>query len=135
MLKTGDIVFARRGEIGRCALVTEKENGYLCGTGSLFVRFIKNQNSRFVIKLFSSSCICNQLLANASGATMLNINSTIVEDLHFYLPSSEEQDSILARLDTLNEKCKTLQANYEKTIALCDDLKQALLKKAFDGEI
>ena len=66
---------------------------------------------------------------------MLNINSTIVEDLHFYLPSSEEQDSILARLDTLNEKCKTLQANYEKTIALCDDLKQALLKKAFDGEI
>lgn len=135
LLQTGDIVFARRGEIGRCALVTEKENGYLCGTGSLFVRFIKNQNSQFVIKLFSSSYICNQLLAKASGATMLNINSTIVEDLHFYLPSNEEQDSILSHLDTLNEKCKTLQTNYEKTLSLCDDLKQALLRKAFNGEI
>ena len=46
-----------------------------------------------------------------------------------------EQQSIVARLDALSEKCKTLQANYEKTIALCDDLKQALLRKAFNGEI
>ena len=43
--------------------------------------------------------------------------------------------SIVARLDALNEKCKTLQANYEKTTALCDGLKQALLRKAFNGEI
>lgn len=46
-----------------------------------------------------------------------------------------EQQRIVIRLDNLNEKCKTLQANYEKTIALSDDLKQALLRKAFNGEI
>ena len=51
------------------------------------------------------------------------------------VPSKDEQHSIVARLDVLSEKCKTLQANYEKTIALCDDLKQALLRKAFNGEI
>ena len=51
------------------------------------------------------------------------------------IPSLTKQQSIVARLDVLNEKCKTLQANYEKTLSLCDDLKQALLRKAFNGEI
>jgi len=31
-LKEGDVVIARRGELGRCALVTERERGWLCGT-------------------------------------------------------------------------------------------------------
>ena len=35
----------------------------------------------------------------------------------------------------MESHCKNLQANYEKTLSLCDDLKQALLRKAFNGEI
>ena len=38
ILKEGDIVVARRGEIGRCAVVGSEENGWLCGTGSFFIR-------------------------------------------------------------------------------------------------
>lgn len=34
----GDIVAARRGELGRCALITLVEEGWLCGTGSLLIR-------------------------------------------------------------------------------------------------
>jgi type I restriction enzyme S subunit len=37
-LQFGDIVFARRGELGRCALVCSQEVGWLCGTGSLLMR-------------------------------------------------------------------------------------------------
>jgi type I restriction enzyme S subunit len=36
-LRVGDIVYGRRGDIGRCALVTETEAGWLCGTGCLRV--------------------------------------------------------------------------------------------------
>jgi type I restriction enzyme, S subunit len=32
-LTAGDIVLARRGDIGRCAWIGEREDGYLCGTG------------------------------------------------------------------------------------------------------
>lgn len=46
-----------------------------------------------------------------------------------------EQQRIVNQLDNLSNKCKTLQANYEKTLSLYDDLKQALLRKAFNGEI
>ncbi|HJY80076.1 MAG TPA: hypothetical protein VKK81_03220 [Candidatus Binatia bacterium] len=41
-LRPGDIVFARRGELGRCALVGKQEAGWLCGTGSLRMR-LKDQ--------------------------------------------------------------------------------------------
>ena len=38
IMREGDVVIARRGEMGRCALVTETEAGFLCGTGSFFIR-------------------------------------------------------------------------------------------------
>src|SRR4051794_24154180 len=34
-LKTGDIIYGRRGDIGRCALIKKRETGWLCGTGCL----------------------------------------------------------------------------------------------------
>jgi type I restriction enzyme S subunit len=39
-LRQGDIIFARRGELGRCAFVGSKEEGWLCGTGCMIVRLI-----------------------------------------------------------------------------------------------
>lgn len=135
ILKEGDVVFARRGEIGRCALITDKEDGFLCGTGSLFVRFTREVNSKFMLALFNSPYVKEQLLSKATGATMLNINSTSVENLEMYLPTETEQEEILSCIDRLNDKCSSLQENYQKTLALCDDLKQSLLRKAFNGEL
>lgn len=37
-LQVGDVVLARRGELGRCAVVDERSVGFLCGTGSALIR-------------------------------------------------------------------------------------------------
>ena len=72
----------------------------------------------------------------AHGTAQKNINVAILEKVLITYPIEISiQQSIVARLDALNEKCKTLQANYEKTLSLCDDLNQALLTKAFNGEL
>src|SRR4051812_21923514 len=34
-LRTGDLIFGRRGDIGRVALATPSNAGWLCGTGCL----------------------------------------------------------------------------------------------------
>ena len=71
-----------------------------------------------------------------NGATRQAITKKQLEEWVIKYPETiADQQSIVSRLDTLNEKCKALQANYEKTLSLCDDLKQALLRKAFNGEI
>lgn len=37
MMDEGDIVVARRGDLGRCAVISSSQIGFLCGTGSLRV--------------------------------------------------------------------------------------------------
>lgn len=58
-----------------------------------------------------------------------------IEELPIYLPSVSEQSDIVAYLDKEFEKISELRSNAEKIISLCDDLKHALLKKVFDGEL
>ena len=47
IMRENDIVIGRRGEMGRCAVVTSNENGWLCGTGSMFVRPLNSVSSKF----------------------------------------------------------------------------------------
>ena len=63
------------------------------------------------------------------------LSKDYVKERPINIPPLSEQQSIVSRLDILNDKCNTLQLNYEKEIALCEDLKQAILRKAFNGEI
>ena len=132
LLKVNDIVFARRGEVGRCALVSKDEDGYLCGTGSLFVRFINIVDFAFMLMLFQSESCRAYLEENASGATMLNINASIVENMPLTIPLLSEQQRIVSRLDSLSAHVHELEEVLQKTIAECDALKQALLRKVFE---
>lgn len=70
-----------------------------------------------------------------NGSAIPQLTIPMIANYPIPYPDIEKQSKIVARLDALNDKCKSLQANYEKTLSLCDDLKQALLRKAFNGEI
>ena len=60
----------------------------------------------------------------------------VVNDVVVSLPGDPgEIERIASRLGFLDERCQTLQENYSRTIALCNDLKQGLTKKAFNGEL
>jgi len=92
----GDIVAARRGELGRCALVTGMEEGWLCGTGSLLVRLKREIfNPGYFQEVFSSQGVCDLLRLASVGATMDNLNAGMVGRLRFPLPSIDEQAAIL----------------------------------------
>ena len=71
----------------------------------------------------------------SNGSAIPQLTVPMIASYKVAYPPLPEQEQIVARLDTLNTHCKTLQANYERTIALCDDMKQALLRKAFNGEL
>jgi type I restriction enzyme S subunit len=57
----GDILFARRGDLGRCALIKEIEAGYLNGTGCLRVRLrMTKAYPAFMVAYFSTLYIKNR---------------------------------------------------------------------------
>ena len=71
----------------------------------------------------------------SAKATLPIINKSKWERLTISSPGITEQERIASRLDDLNNKCQALQDIYQKTLSLCDDLKQSLLRKAFNGDL
>ncbi|HSK70094.1 MAG TPA: restriction endonuclease subunit S, partial [Pyrinomonadaceae bacterium] len=77
-----DIVIARRGEMGRCALINENEVGWLCGTGSLLIRLnLAIADARFLTILLSNDGVKSYLSLVSVGSTMDNLNTTILGEL------------------------------------------------------
>ena len=86
-LKKGDILLARRGEMGRCAAISENENGWLCGTGSMFIRPLPEKlESSYLCALLSSEHMRRKLEKIAIGTTLLNLNSEIIGQLLIPVP-------------------------------------------------
>jgi len=130
----GDVLFAMIGTIGNPSLVTEEPH-YAIKNMALF-KVPKNQSGALLRYVLSSDGVLNEMHKKAKGSNQPFVSLGYLRNFVITIPESiEEQNELVARLDALNEKCKTLQANYEKTLSLCDDLKQALLRKAFNGEI
>ena len=118
ILHTDDIVLARRGDIGRCAIVGMNEDGYLCGTGSLFIRPITNINSNFIIKQIRCNTMIEHLTSLAKGATMLNINCKIVEELIVILPPLTLQQEFADKIEAIEKQMELIKKSISETETL-----------------
>ena len=136
VLKSGDVVIARRGEIGRCGVVEHEQNGWVCGTGCFFIQQSERLNSRFLVCLLRSFNFRLKLEKSATGATMKNLSNSTLKNLDVCFPRAvDEQTAVVSRVDTLSEKVAELEAVYNKKLTALTELKQSLLQKAFSGEL
>ncbi len=98
-VRENDIVIARRGEMGRCAIVTAEMNGWLCGTGSFVIRVNASVLASFLALAISSPKAKEFLEENAIGVTLKNLNQQVLGDLEIPLPPLEEQRRIVAEIE------------------------------------
>ncbi|MEI8697652.1 restriction endonuclease subunit S [Mesorhizobium sp. ISC15] len=100
VLRPGDVLFARRGEIGRCGLYLENDPIALCGTGCLRAR-LDNSKMDPVLAYFliQSQQARSWLCDHAVGATMPNLSTSIIGDLPLpSIPTGDQQKWIDALL-------------------------------------
>ena len=109
LLQCNDIIFARRGDIGRCAIVSDKEKGYLCGTGCLFVRFEDIVEPNYITYIIRSDSFKRELISKAKGATMLNLNSTTISGLQIPLPPLALQHQFAERIESIERMKQQVQ--------------------------
>ena len=68
-----------------------------------------------------------------TGAAQPKLTQKALNSIIINLPSTlDEQQSIVATLDSIKSKVDRLQANYEKISLECDALKQAILRQVFE---
>ena len=128
-LKPGDIVFSRRGDVTRFALVGNRESGWLCGTGCLKVSLGDSRiaTPEFISGVLSLPETKDWLVQHAVGATMLNLNTGILSAIPIRLPDLRTQTEAASLLSSLKSRIDSLR----QTNATLEAIAQALFKSWF----
>lgn len=91
-------------------------------------------DKKFLFYWLQSCYLTSQVMSRLHGTTMVHITKGIMESTVLQYPSLTEQRTIASTLDALFSKCQLLKEDYAKTLALCDDLKHSILRRAINSE-
>ena len=105
LVREGDIVYSRRGDVERRALIRANEDGWLCGTGCLRVRLgAQGVDPRYAAYYLGHPSVREWIVRHAHGATMPNLNTSILSACPFVVPPESDQRAIAHILGTLDDK-------------------------------
>jgi type I restriction enzyme, S subunit len=135
-VSTGDIIAARRGELGRCVLVREAEDGWLCGTGSFLIRCKESLfNPAYFQIVFSSQSIRDALSLSSVGATMDNLNAGMVARLRIQLPPLSEQQAIVEVVESQRNYHRIMTEQVQREIDLIREYRTRLIADVVTGKV
>ena len=128
-LQLDDIVFSRRGDVTKNALVRAHEAGWLCGTGCLKVRLGDQSiaDAKFISYCLRLPDTKEWLIRHAVGATMPNLNTGILSAVPITLPPLSVQLEIAEILGALDDRITLLR----ETNATLEAIAQVLFKSWF----
>ena len=124
-LKAGDVVMGRRGEMGRCAVVSQE--GLLCGTGSLLIRPKGKVTADYIQKIISFPSFKKMIEDLAVGQTMPNLNVPIVSAFKIIKPPMQVQENYYTLVTQVDKSKLTIQQSLDKL----EVLKKALMQQYF----
>jgi type I restriction enzyme S subunit len=135
LLEKHDLVFSRRGELGRCALVRDREAGWLCGTGSIRVRVsYADIEPEYLIEALQVRWVGEYLSLFSVGATMDSLNTGILKGVPILLPPINEQGQILQQIAHEGRNILLAIFNAEREISLLREYRTRLIADVVTGK-
>ncbi len=138
LLQKGDLLFNRTNSaelVGKSAVFN---SDFVCSFASYLikVRFSEKLNSDYVCFYINSpygkAWAKTQLTQQVGQA---NINSQKLQALQIPVPTLAEQERIVAEIESRFERADALETAVDRALSNAEKLKQAVLKKAFSGEL
>ena len=126
-LKENDILFPRRGDLTKRAIVKKHQEGWICGTGTLRVRLRKGVDPKIVYFAVTSLSTNHWLLASAVGTTMPNLNAGTIKKIPFLLPEGPNAAETLKKVEMAIESEEIIGKHVEAN----RKLKAALIEQVF----
>jgi type I restriction enzyme M protein len=125
-LHRGDVVLARRGELGRCAVVRAEQHGWVCGTGCFVLRPPAELDADYFAAYLRSQEPRTWLEAHSTGSTtMKTISLNVLGELPVVLPDLGTQQAIAGAMTRLDEHERLLREQLA--------LAQRIRRDALDG--
>ena len=140
-LGAGDILTIRSNGsislVGRCALVTEAEEQYIYAGYLIRLRPIRLlTNPSYLVNALSTHLLRRQIEGKAKSTSGVNnINSGELQSLVVPFCSTTEQEILITRLSSILSTIDASEAEVAGQLDRASALRQAILKKAFSGQL
>lgn len=134
-LRPSDIVFARTGATtGKSYLITHCPDAVFA---SYLIRLQMNKSLdvKYFALFLDSPLYWPQIMAVRKGSAQPGVNATILATLHVPLPPLPEQHRIVAEVERRLSVVEALEASAEAALARAGRLRQAVLRRAFEGKL
>jgi type I restriction enzyme S subunit len=131
-MEVGDIVYGRRGDIGRRAFISKRESGWFCGTGCLRLRPNGQKiEPRFLFDALGLRATDGAIKGRAQGATMPNLSSGAMAGVPILYPPRTLQRRYGQIVEENAQLCAILSVANVRLAASRD----LLLPRLISGEI
>ena len=134
IVKNNDVLFNITGaSIARCCVVPKDVLPARVNQHVSIIRIKDGIVPNFLCYLLNSKSYQMILLGiGESGSTRQAITKSNLEHFVIAYPPLDTQKQIVAHLDNLSSKVKQIEEKYQKMIAECDAMKQAMLREVFE---
>ncbi|MEV4716676.1 restriction endonuclease subunit S [Micromonospora noduli] len=133
-LQEDDLVLVRQGSIGRLALVTARQSGWLYGSSCLRVRPKKELISpAFLAYYLSHPPVRKSLLERALPGTVPSLNTQVLNDFPIAVPSLSRQIKIVETMTALEDSIAAQHAVVERLETLRPAVLDELMRAQNDA--
>ena len=134
-LVAGDLVICEGGEPGRCAVWEGQKPTMLIQKALHRVRFTQSYSPYFAFYFMVYAAQAGLFSPNLTGSTIKHLTGKGLGNVLFPLCALEEQEQIVRYLDTTFALCDRLDGQIGNELLKAESLRQAILKKAFSGQL
>ncbi len=132
IMREGDIVYGRRGDIGRRAYISGRQDGWFCGTGCLRLRPDRSQVSpRYMFDALGTPQTEGAIKGRATGSTMPNLSAGVMQAVPIVEPPLALQEQYAGKVAPIKD---LVDALFETNSALAAS-RDLLLPRLISGEL
>lgn len=134
-LKGGEVLVTVRGSLGGIAVVPARMAGFNISREVAQLPICPGVRSEYAALAVASRASQTWLTERAKGVAYTGINIEDLRQLPLAMPPREEQDEIVRRVDALFALADAIERRLAAATARAEKLPQAILAKAFAGEL
>ena len=94
-----------------------------------------NERIDLIFILHAINFVKPEILSLRRGVRQKNLSLQKIKDIVLAVPELQEQQHIVRQLASIREETQRLEAIYRQKLVALNELKQAILQKAFTGEL
>jgi type I restriction enzyme S subunit len=134
-LKKGDLLLTIRGTVGRLAFAPKELDGGNITQDTVRIDVLSSLLNTYVYWFLHSPMAQEYFTLNQKGVAVRGINVGDVRPMEIPCAPLAEQKEIVRRIESTFEKIDKLAAEAKRALALTGKLDEAILAKAFRGEL